>query len=398
MARKEQPQNAQEGVIVKTATDLLRLAAINDASDIHIEPDADTLRIRFRIDGVLREAETHELSLHAPLLSRFKVLGGLDIAETRKPQDGRFQSSLDGKQYDLRVSTMPTVYGENMALRLLDKERVLRGLERLGFSEDQLEEYKKLIAQPYGILFVSGPNGSGKTTTLYSTLNTINGIEKSIATLEDPVEYQLPLIRQTQVSERITFASGLRALLRQDPDIILVGEIRDSDTAAIAVRAALTGHLVLTTIHTNDAVGAISRLADMGIERVLLASATVGVLAQRLVRVLCTACKESYDAPPELIQEAGLPADGKPVTLYRAKGCTECGTTGYTGRIALFELLSVDQGFRDLVLARKGASELQAYAQTHGMLTLRQDGVAKALAGVTSIEEVLRVSSGLDVH
>ncbi|MFA6511853.1 MAG: GspE/PulE family protein [Patescibacteria group bacterium] len=397
MVRKEKIES-QEGVIIQTATDLLRLAALNAASDIHLEPEDKILRIRLRVDGVMRELETHEISMHSPLLSRFKVMAGLDIAESRKPQDGRFNTSLDGKQYDVRVSTFPTIYGENMVLRLLDKSRVLMGLEYLGFAQDQLEEWEKLIHQPYGILFVSGPNGSGKTTSLYATLNAINSPDKTIVTLEDPVEYQLPMIRQTQAGGDISFANGLRSLLRQDPDIILVGEIRDRDTAEIAIRAALTGHLVLTTIHTNDAVGAITRLVDMGIERVLIASATIGVMAQRLVRVLDDETKESYDAPDEIVKELGLPA-GKPVQLYRpSPDATRAEGGGYSGRSGLFELFKVDKNIRNMIIAGSPGQEMLQYAKEKGMLTLRQDGIAKAMAGMTSIEEVLRVTTGIDVH
>lgn len=397
MARKEQPA-AQESVIVKTATDLLRLGAINEASDIHLEPEEGLLRIRLRIDGILREVETHEISIHGPLLSRFKVMAGMDIAESREPQDGRFQTALDGTQYDIRVSTFPTIYGENMSLRILDKSRILMGLEHLGFADDQLEEWQRIIKQPYGIIFVSGPNGSGKTTTLYATLNALNSVEKNIVTLEDPVEYSLPLIRQTQISEQMSFASGLRSLLRQDPDIILVGEIRDRETAEIAIRAALTGHLVLTTIHTNDAVGAITRLVDMGIERVLIASATIGVLAQRLVRVLDENAKESYEAPQELLRELNLP-ETKPITLYRpGSNITAESGAGYSGRIGLFEFMNVDREMRNMIIAGKPGQDILQHAMANGMLTLRQDGIAKAMAGMTSIEEVLRVTSGIEVH
>jgi type II secretory ATPase GspE/PulE/Tfp pilus assembly ATPase PilB-like protein len=304
--------------------------------------------------------------------------------------------SADNKQLDIRVSIFPTVFGENMSLRILNKTNILLGLPSLGFAPDMLQRYTEMIHQPYGILFVTGPNGSGKTTTLYSTLNTINTPDKDIVTLEDPVEYQLPLVRQTQVDPDVglTFAAGLRSLLRQDPDVILLGEVRDSDTASIAVRSALTGHLVLTTLHTNDSVGAVMRLEDMGIERVLIASATIGVLAQRLVRTLCTVCAEAYEASPVLKQELGLPQE-EAVTLKKAVGCETCGYTGYVGRLAIFELLAPDKKLRAMITDGASAQEMQKYAvETLKMKTLRHDGIEKAKQGLTSVEEILRVTAG----
>lgn len=396
MAQKQNQEEQSEGVIVKLVTNLIRLAVLNNASDIHIEPDQDKLRIRFRIDGVLREVETHPMSLMEPLASRIKVLSDMDLAERRKPQDGRFQLSTDNKQLDVRASVFPTIYGENISLRVLNKTNILLGLPSLGFAPDTLEQFNAMIHQPYGIIFVTGPNGSGKTTTLYSTLNTINTPDKDIVTLEDPVEYQLPLIRQTQVDPDVglTFATGLRSLLRQDPDIILLGEVRDSETASIAVRSALTGHLVLTTLHTNDSVGAINRLTDMHVEKVLIASATVGVLAQRLVRILCSTCAETYEASGPLKQELGLPLE-ETIQFKKGVGCEACGYTGYLGRSGIFELLAPDKKIRGLITDGASYLEIKKYAtDVLHMRTLRQDGLAKARQGVTSVEEVLRVTAG----
>jgi len=396
MGKPDQQDADSENIIIKLVTNLVRLAVLNNASDVHIEPDSDRIRVRFRIDGVLREVETHPLSLLEPLASRIKVLADLKLEERRRPQDGRFQLNTDNKSLDIRVSLFPTVYGENISLRILNKTNILLGLPSLGFSPTILERYMAMIHQPYGILFVTGPNGSGKTTTLYATLNTLNTPDKDIVTLEDPVEYQLPLIRQTQVDLDVglTFAAGLRSLLRQDPDIILLGEVRDPDTASIAVRSALTGHLVLTTLHTNDSVGAVTRLADMGVERVLISSATVGVLAQRLVRVLCTSCAESYEASIPLKQELGLDPNSA-MTFKRAVGCESCGYTGYLGRTGIYELLDPDKTFRQMMTDGAGEIELRAHAtRTMKMRTLRDDGLDKAAQGITSVEEILRVTSG----
>lgn len=396
MGKPEQKDADSENIIIKLVTNLVRLAVLNNASDVHIEPDADRIRVRFRIDGVLREVESHPLSLLDPLASRIKVLADLKLEERRRPQDGRFQLNTDNKSLDIRVSLFPTVYGENISLRILNKTNILLGLPSLGFSPTILDRYTAMIHQPYGILFVTGPNGSGKTTTLYATLNTLNTPDKDIVTLEDPVEYQLPLIRQTQVDLDVglTFAAGLRSLLRQDPDIILLGEVRDPDTASIAVRSALTGHLVLTTLHTNDSVGAVTRLADMGVERVLISSATVGVLAQRLVRVLCTSCAESYEASLPLKQELGLDVNQQ-FTFKRAVGCESCGYTGYIGRTGIYELLDPDKTFRQMMTDGAGEIELRTYAiRTMKMRTLRDDGLDKASQGITSVEEILRVTAG----
>lgn len=396
MARHEQVDADSQGVIVKLVNNTIRLAVINNASDVHIEPQSDRILIRFRIDGVLREVESHPLSLHEPLVARIKVLSNLDLAERRKPLDGRFQLSTDNKQLDVRVSIFPTIYGENVTLRILNKTNILLGLPSLGFQPDILAQYNDMIHQPYGIIFVTGPNGSGKTTTLYATLNTINTPDKDIVTLEDPIEYQLPLIRQTQVDPDagLDFATGLRSLLRQDPDIILLGEVRDAETASISVRAALTGHLVLTTLHTNDSVGAVSRLVDMGVERVLIASATVGVLAQRLVRVLCNTCAEQYEASAPLKQELGIPTS-ETVTFKKGVGCETCGYTGFLGRTGIFELLAPDKRVRAMVTDGASYIDIHQYAvQTLRMRTLREDGLVKARQGVTSVEEVLRVTAG----
>lgn len=396
MAHKPEQTDSSEGIIVKLVTNLIRLAVLNNASDVHIEPDKDKIRVRFRIDGVLRDVEQHPISLHEPLVSRIKVLSNLNLAERRKPQDGRYQMETDDKQLDVRVSVFPTIYGENVTLRILNKTNILLGLPSLGFEPDTLQQYNQMIHQPYGIIFVTGPNGSGKTTTLYSTLNTINTSDKDIVTLEDPIEYQLPLIRQTQVDPDagLSFATGLRSLLRQDPDIILLGEVRDIETASISVRAALTGHLVLTTLHTNDSVGAVVRLVDMGVERVLIASATIGVLAQRLVRVLCNTCAEEYEASSPLKLELGLPANEK-ILLKKGVGCEACGYTGFLGRTAIFELLNPDKKIRQMVTDGASYIDIHSYAtKTLRMRTLREDGLLKARKGITSVEEVLRVTAG----
>ncbi|MFA5069723.1 MAG: GspE/PulE family protein [Patescibacteria group bacterium] len=391
---KSNKTESESGLIIKMVNEIVRAALTYHASDVHLEPENERLRIRFRIDGILREVANHPVSFLEPLVSRIKVLADLDIAERRKPQDGRISFELDKKELDLRVSIFPTLYGENVSLRLLDKTQIMLGLEHLGFSEEEYALYKKMIATPYGIIFVTGPNGSGKTTTLYSTLHTLNTIEKNIVTLEDPVEYQLPLIRQTQIDpdNGLTFASGLRSLLRQDPDIIMLGEIRDRDTADIAVRAALTGHLVLTTLHTNNAVGAISRLVDIGVEPVLISSATIGIIAQRLVRVVCPHCAEKIIPTPALIKEFSL-ENFKEINLVKSRGCQKCGAAGYLGRTAIFEILNLDNELKSLIISRAPYQTIFEQAQIKGMKSLREKGIMKAAAGITTLEEVLRVTS-----
>lgn len=393
MAKKEKIES-ESSIIINMVNEIIKAAVNFNASDIHLEPEGDRLRIRLRIDGILREIANHSISFLDPLVSRIKILADLDISERRKPQDGRIGYKIEGKELDLRVSVFPTLYGENISLRLLDKSQIMIGFEHLGFDREESEEYSKMIATPYGIIFVTGPNGSGKTTTLYSTLHTLNTIEKNIVTLEDPVEYELPLIRQTQIDQEIglTFASGLRSLLRQDPDIIMVGEIRDRDTADIAVRAALTGHLVLTTLHTNNAVGAITRLVDIGVEPALISAATIGIVAQRLVRIVCPYCAEKSTSTPALIKEFGL-EKYKEINLLKPKGCSKCGQMGYTGRTAIFEILSLDSELKSLIISRQPYAVIFERAQAKGMKSLREKGVAKAVRGITTLEEVIRVTS-----
>jgi len=378
--------------------DLVMTQAIRDrASDIHIEPDEKSLRIRFRIDGFLYEFLTLPKTIHPPLTSRIKVLAEMDIAETRLPQDGNFNVRLERRNIEIRVSTFPTIYGENVVLRLLDQTTSLMKLEDLGFSDQMLERFKQLLQRPHGMILVTGPTGSGKTTTLYASLNLINSPEKNIITIEDPVEYRLPLIRQTQINPKagITFAGGLRSILRQDPDVIMVGEIRDRETADVALQAALTGHLVLSTLHTNDAPEAITRLMDIGVEPYLIASSLLGVLAQRLVRKICSECKTSYRIDPSKIN----PWDGKrleakeSLTLYRGKGCKSCKQSGYWGRVGLYELLEMSEELRQLISERAPIPVLRKVArETLGMTTLREDGLKKVLEGTTTLEEVNRVA------
>ena len=384
-------QIAEEAPIIKLVNMLIFQAMHDKASDIHIEPAETLLRIRYRIDGVLHQVATTPLELQPPITSRVKILSKMDIAEKRIPQDGRFQMKNEGKEIDLRVSTFPTVYGENVVMRLLDRATLLLKLEDVGFPQAMLKEYNQLIRRPYGIILVTGPTGSGKTTTLYATLQTINTVAKNIITVEDPVEYHLELIRQCQVSPKIglTFANGLRSILRQDPDIVMVGEIRDVETAEIAIHAALTGQLVFSTLHTNDAPTAVTRLVDMGIEPFLISSSVIGVLAQRLVRVICAKCKFSYTPSPELLEEFHLKSG---TVLYRGKGCSSCKNTGYRGRIGIFQLMLMHSEVRELVLKNSSADQIRKAALTSGMITLRDDGLDKARQGITTLEEVLRVT------
>ncbi len=383
---------AEEAPVIKIVNLLIMKALDEKASDIHVEPEEDMLRIRNRVDGMLHETSQLPKKMQLAVASRIKIMAKLDISETRKPQDGKIRLKIENRDLDIRVSTFPTTHGENIVMRLLEQSKLVLGLSELGLEGPMLKGFEVLIRKAYGMILVTGPTGAGKTTTLYSALTTINSMEKNIITIEDPVEYQIALVRQTQVNVKagLTFATGLRSILRQDPDVILVGEIRDSETADIAIQAALTGHLVFSTIHTNDAAGAVARLLDMQIEPFLISSAVVGVLAQRLVRSICPACKESYKLEPDTLKKMGLPADV--TTYYRGKGCSRCKSTGYDRRMGIYELLLVDEPIRRLIVARTSASEIKAAAQKCGMLTMRQDGLAKAQKGLTTLEEVMKVT------
>ncbi|MGB3913055.1 MAG: ATPase, T2SS/T4P/T4SS family [Thermacetogeniaceae bacterium] len=367
------------------------------ASDVHIEPQEKSMRVRFRIDGVLHDALQPPKRLHPSLVSRIKVMANMDIADRRIPQDGRFSLKLEDKVVDVRVATLPTAYGEKVTMRLLDRSAKLITLEKLGFPLPELEKYRQLVHLPYGFILVTGPTGSGKSTTLYATLAAINTVEKNIITVEDPIEYRLDGLNQVQVNVRagLTFASGLRSILRSDPDIIMIGEIRDEETARIAVESALTGHLVFSTLHTNDAAGAITRLGDMGIEAFLTASSLVGVVAQRLARVLCNHCKEPYEVSRDellsIIPDFPLEEGEDRLTLYRSKGCFRCSHTGFKGRVGVYELLTMNEEIRRLILQRASTAEINKAAVSTGMVTLRQDGLRKVKQGITSIEEIMRV-------
>lgn len=382
---------AEEAPIIKLVNTVIMQAVRDRASDIHIEPEEESVRVRSRIDGLLREVIVLPKKLQSAVVSRIKILSRLDIAENRKPQDGRIRLKIDNKNLDIRVSTFPTVHGENVVMRLLDKSSVLFGLEEAGLSGKDLASFGQMIRHPNGIILVTGPTGSGKTTTLYSAMAIINSIEKNIITIEDPVEYEIPLIRQTQINPvaGITFATGLRSILRQDPDIIMVGEIRDKETADVAIQAALTGHLVFSTLHTNDAPSALTRLMEMGIEPFLISSSVVGILAQRLVRLICDRCKEEYQPSKDVLKELGL----KPtVKFYRGKGCKKCRESGFAGRMGVFELLVVNEDIKSMVDERRSADEIKKKAAEQGMTTLRLDGLAKVQKGLTTFEEVLRVT------
>ncbi|MGE5174833.1 MAG: GspE/PulE family protein [Hyphomicrobiales bacterium] len=382
----------EDGPIIRFVNAIVQQAVREGASDLHLEPDENSFRIRLRVDGILREVSMQAKTLYAPVVSRLKIMASLDIAERRLPQDGRIRTSVLGRDFDLRVSTFPTVHGENVVLRLLERSAALIGLNELGLAPEPLLVVERMIQKPNGIVLVTGPTGSGKTTTLYACIHRINTVERNIVTLEDPVEVHLASIRQTQVDpdSGLTFARGLRALLRQDPDVILVGEIRDGETAEIAVRSALTGHLVLSTLHTNDAAGALPRLIDMGLEPFLLSSAMIGVVAQRLVRRVCEKCKEPITPPEEVALELGLAAGAG--DYVHGRGCRHCGQTGYRGRLGIFEVLEADDEIQSLIAGRAPAEEIARAARRVGMRSLREDAVRKAAQGRTTLEEVLRVT------
>ena len=389
-------EEGEDAPVVRLVNLLLEQALKDRASDVHIEPEEGEIRVRYRIDGVLQTVMQVPRNVHPAVISRIKVLARLNIAERRLPQDGAFEVNLDGRAIDIRVATIPTVLGERVALRLLDKTRGLLTLPELGMDESAQRRFEGLIRQPYGIVLVSGPTGSGKTTTLVSTLALLNAADKNIITIEDPVEYQLPGVSHIQVNPRagLTFATGLRSIVRQDPDIIMVGEIRDVETAGIAIHASLTGHLVLTTIHTNDSSSAMSRLVDMGIETFLTASAVIGVASQRLVRVLCPHCKRPVEAPPEIILwlQSSVPESLVDRAFHQAVGCPQCRHTGYRGRTAIFEILVTTDAVRNLILGRAAAADIAEAARADGMISMRADGLLKALRGMTTVEEVLRVT------
>jgi general secretion pathway protein E len=380
--------------IIKLVNSLLHNAVKERASDLHLEPFENELRVRFRIDNVLYEPiKPLPKALQASIVSRIKIMGRLNIAEKRLPQDGRIRLKIAGRDYDVRLSTLPVAYGERVVMRLLPRTQELLDLTTLGFDEQQLATMNKLITRPNGIVLVTGPTGSGKTTTLYGALSRINATDKNIITIEDPVEIQLAGVGQIEVNAKVglTFANGLRSILRQDPNVILIGEIRDLETAEIAIQASLTGHLVFSTLHTNDAPSAITRLVDMGVEPFLVGSSLVAVLAQRLVRVLCADCKVPYEATSEELAELGIQT-GRAVRLYRPEGCAGCNYAGYRGRIGIFELMQVDDDVRALVSQNVDAKTIKGAAVRRGMHPLRSDGARKVLAGLTSVAEVLRAT------
>jgi len=400
--KKEEKQdytedNAGEGnvgaQVIRLVDSLVNRAIKEEATDIHIEPEVDSLGVRFRIDGILHVRPFISKVLQPAVITRIKIMANMDISESRLPQDGRISFPWERKVYDLRVSTFPTIHGEKVVTRILDKERVILGLEHLGLKPAVLSIFRKSITRPNGVILVTGPTGSGKTTTLYSTLNYVSSAERNVMTLEDPVEYEIPNIRQSQINPRagLTFASGLRAMLRQDPDIILVGEMRDAETAEVAIRAALTGHLVFSTLHTNDAVGAIPRLLDMGVHPSLMASTFVAIVGQRLVRQICTHCKEPVKNDEALLKLVEL--DQSPEqTFYRGKGCMHCYETGYRGRIGLFEVLAVSPSLAEMITPNVTAKAILDKAKEDGMTTMMEDGVEKAKEGLTTLEEVVRVA------
>jgi type IV pilus assembly protein PilB len=386
---------AEGSPVVKLVNYLIFHAVREGASDIHIEPDDNSLRVRYRVDGRLYERIRPPSKMLPAIASRIKIMSGLDIAERRLPQDGGIHVMMDGRPIDLRVSTMPGQFGEKVVIRIIDNRTVLVNLEKLGFSYETLKVWRDVISQPNGIVLVTGPTGSGKSTTLYSCLKELNTEDVNICTVEDPVEFNLPWINQFQVNEKagFTFAGALRSLLRQDPDIVMVGEIRDPETALIAVQAALTGHLVFSTLHTNDAPSTITRLVNIGVEAYLVAASVQAVLAQRLVRKVCTHCKEPYE-PSDAIRRAVEEAAGEVETFYRGVGCSKCRNSGFNGRIGLYELLVPDDALRDAITGRPNVNELRQLALDADMQTLRSDGMSKVRAGLTTVEEVFRVTPG----
>ena len=384
---------ASEAPMIKLVNLLIIQAVKEKASDIHIEPDEKKLRIRYRINGILKEETSPPLNLHSGIVSRLKVMAQMDVSEKRIPQDGRFAMKVGSFDVDVRASTLPTIHGEKAVLRILDRRNLLLGFPNLGFDKRTYREYESVIRKPEGLILITGPTGSGKTTTLYATLEDIKSIEKNIITIEDPVEYSLPLINQVQINEKagLSYASTLRSILRQNPDIIMVGEIRDSETAQMAVRSALTGHLVLSTLHTNDAPGAVARMLDMGVEPYLLSTCLLGVLAQRLMRTVCPSCAVPDKVPESILEvlELDNKADNK---IMRGEGCQECGNSGYLGRIGIYEFLPVDNRVREMILAGESSARIKQHACSRGMQTLWEQARSKLIQGQTTYKEVVRVA------
>ena len=394
---QEDDLTAEDTAIVKLVSRIIEDAIVREASDVHIEPQEGRTAIRFRVDGLLSLVQTVPSNLHRAMVARIKILASLDIAQRRSPQDGRIQAGQRSSASDIRVSTVPTVYGEKVVMRLLKGSDAIPTLAKLGFSSANLKRFEDAIHRPYGLVLVTGPTGSGKSFTLFSALQQVNREETNVVTVEDPVEYKLPGLNQVQVNPRagVTFPSALRAFLRQDPDVILVGEIRDSETAQIATEAALTGHLVFATLHTNDAAGAITRINQMGVERFNVSASLIAVVAQRLVRRVCERCSQPVTPKPEALDALGLAAGTTPegATPSEGAGCEHCGGSGYRGRTAIHELITIDAALRDAILQGANGEAIQDLAQTAGALNLRQDAVEKAWRGVTTFEEVLRVTN-----
>jgi type IV pilus assembly protein PilB len=385
---------ASDAPVVRLVNSVINGAASQGASDIHLEPQREDMRVRYRVDGMLYDQMTIPRGHQAAVVSRVKIMGRMNIAERRLPQDGRIALNVHGREYDLRVSSMPSIFGEKVVMRLLEKSSMRLPFEGLGFLPEQQETFEWLLARPYGMILVTGPTGSGKSTTLYAALATINEPHRNIITIEDPVEYQLAGITQTEVNPKVgmTFARGLRTMVRQDPDIIMVGEIRDLETAEIAVQAALTGHLVFSTLHTNDAPGSLVRLGNMGVEAFLISSSVIGVLAQRLVRLICPSCRQFYTPSPEVLASLTnghtLPAD---TMLARGAGCQECSYVGYRGRTAIYEVMKVSDAIQEMVLEHKSGPALREQARKEGMKTMKESALEKAIQGLTTAEEILRV-------
>lgn len=393
-AEEEPPVEGVDDAPVIRLVNLIVMEAVRaGASDIHIEPEESKLRVRYRIDGVLKEMPAPPRRLQNTILSRIKIMADMDISERRRPQDGRFKVQVEGHSVDFRVSSLPTVYGEKIVLRLLDKSNLSLDLTQLGFDENPLKSLQRAIRRPYGLILVTGPTGSGKSTTLYSALSTINDTKKNIVTVEDPVEYVLEGVNQVQTHHEIglDFASGLRTILRQDPDVVMIGEIRDLETAEICIKAALTGHLVFSTLHTNDAPGSVDRLRNMGVEPFMLASSLTLIVAQRLARRICPRCKEEYQPEPEILKELAIPEIQKEPapTFSRGKGCEHCNGTGYRGRVALYEIMDINDAIKKSILQGCSGGALKDMARAQGMRTLRESGIRKILDGLTTIEEVL---------